>query len=109
MPTWSLDHVLRALADANRRRILLQVRDRPLSVGEVATRVAMSQQVVSHHLSVLRDAGLVAGRREGTRHLFAVRAEGFDVVREYVDGFWPPHLAALKRSAEATQRRRTHG
>ena len=109
MPVRSLDDALHALADANRRKILRQVRDRPLAVGEIASRVAMSQQAVSHHLSVLRGAGLVTGTREGARHLFVVRSEGFDVVREFLDSFWRPHLAALKRAAEATQRQGRHG
>lgn len=95
-----LDGALRALADGNRRTILAVVRDRPHAVGEIAERVAMSQQAVSHHLRVLRGAGLVSERREGTRHLFAVRTDGFAVVRDYLDGFWPTKLAALKKAVE---------
>lgn len=109
MSVRGLDDALRALADANRRKILRQVLDQPLAVGEIASRVAMSQQAVSHHLSVLRGAGLVTGTRDGARHLFVVHTEGFDVVREFLDSFWPPHLAALKRAAETTQRRGRHG
>jgi DNA-binding transcriptional ArsR family regulator len=100
-----LDGALRALADGNRRRILAVVRDQPGAVGEIAERVAMSQQAVSHHLRVLRGAGLVTERHEGTRHLFQVRTDGLGVVREFLDGFWPSHLAALKRVAEAEFRR----
>jgi DNA-binding transcriptional ArsR family regulator len=74
-----LDGALRALADGNRRRILAVVRDQPGAVGEIAERVAMSQQ--------------------------AVRTDGLGVVREFLDGFWPSHLAALKRVAEAEFRR----
>jgi hypothetical protein len=44
--------------------------------------------------------------REGTRHLFVVRTDGFDVVRQFVEGFWPTHLAALKAAAEKTARAR---
>jgi DNA-binding transcriptional ArsR family regulator len=99
-----LDAALRALADGNRRTILGVVRDRPRAVGEIADRVGMSQQAVSHHLRVLRGAGLVTEQREGTRHLFAVRTDGFGVVREFLDGFWPAHLAALKRAAEQAAR-----
>lgn len=109
MPAQSLDAALRALADGNRRTILDVVRDRPQAVGEIAEQVAMSQQAVSHHLRVLRGAGLVAERREGTRHLFMVRADGFGVVREFLDGFWPTHLAALKQAAEEAARGRNDG
>ena len=101
-----LDTTLRALADGNRRAILEVVRDTPRAVGEIAEDMAMSQQAVSHHLRVLRGAGLVTETRDGTRHLFMVRTDGFDVVRQFVEGFWPDHLAALKAAAEATARKR---
>jgi DNA-binding transcriptional ArsR family regulator len=95
-----LDTTLRALADGNRRAILEVVRDRPRAVGEIADEIAMSQQATSHHLRVLRGAGLVTERREGTRHLFVVRPDGFEVVRQFLEDFWPDHLAALKVAAE---------
>lgn len=101
-----LDVTLRALADGNRRAILDVVRDRPHAVGEIAAEMEMSQQAVSHHLGVLRGAGLVAETRDGTRHLFLVRADGFDVVRQFVEGFWPERLAALKAAAEKEARKR---
>ncbi len=100
----ALDATLRALADGSRRAVLDAVRDGPHPVGAIATRVGMSQQAVSHHLRVLRGAGLVSERREGSRHLFAVRTDGLAVVQEYLDGFWPKHLAALKRAAEEAAR-----
>ena len=99
-----LDAALRALADRNRRDILALIQERPRAVGEIAERVPMTQQAVSHHLRVLRGAGLVTERREGTRHLFLVRVEGFGVVREFLDRFWPERLAALKQAAEARAR-----
>jgi DNA-binding transcriptional ArsR family regulator len=107
--TEELDAALRALADGNRRRILELVRDLPRPVGEIADRVAMSQQAVSHHLSVLRGAGLVTEQRDGTRHLYVVRTDGFGVVQQYLGGFWPAHLADLKRAAERAARARAHG
>jgi DNA-binding transcriptional ArsR family regulator len=105
VPAEELDAALRALADGNRRRILALVRERPRAVGEIAEQVAMSQQAVSHHLRVLRGAGLVSERRERTRHLFVVRTDGLRAVRDFLDGFWPSHLAALKEAAEAEARR----
>ncbi len=100
-----LDAALHALADPNRRRILTFVRDEPRAVGDIALQVEMSQQAVSHHLHVLRGAGLVTEHRERTRHLFVVRTDGLSVVREFLDGFWPSHLSALKRAAEQEARR----
>lgn len=103
--TAALDAALRALADDSRRAILDQVRERPRAVGEIAQEIELSQQAVSHHLAVLRRAGLVSERREGTRHLFAVQTDGFAAVQEFLDGFWPRRLAALKSAAEAAARK----
>jgi DNA-binding transcriptional ArsR family regulator len=103
-PAQNLDSALRALADGNRRTILHLVRDRPRPVGEIAAQVKLTQQAVSHHLRVLRAAGLVTEQRDGTRHLFLVRPDGFGVVREFLDGFWPARLSALKRAAERAAR-----
>ena len=49
---------------------------------------------------MLRGAGLLTERREGTRHLFVMRTDGFDIVRQFLEGFWPDRLAALKAAAE---------
>ncbi len=97
-----LDLALRALADGNRRAILRVIRTAPKPVGEIAEELGLSQQTASHHLSVLRKAGLAAGRHEGTRHLFAVDTDGLAAVRSYLDDFWPEKLAALKAAVEST-------
>ena len=104
-----MDAALRALADPNRQRILHLVRDEQRAVGEIAASIAMSQQAVSHHLQVLRGAGLVTERRERTRHLFVLRTDGLQVVREFLDGFWPEHLTRLKQAAEAEARGSSSG
>lgn len=101
-----LDVALRALADPNRRSILRVVRDRPHSVGEVADATELSQQTTSHHLRTLHSAGLVTEVRQGTRHLFMLRTDGLRVVEDFLSGFWPDRLSALKAAAEATARRR---
>ena len=103
-PLDSSDAALRALADANRRRILSVVRDAPRAVGDIAEQVGMSQQAVSFHLRVLRGAGLVTEHRQRTRHLFVLRTDGLQVVQDLLTGFWPTHLAALKQAAEAEAR-----
>jgi len=96
-----LDSALRALADGNRRTILALVRDQPRAVGEITNRIPLTQQAVSHHLRVLRDAGLVTEQRLGTRHLYVVSTAGLRTVRVFLDGFWPPPLAALAQAAAA--------
>jgi DNA-binding transcriptional ArsR family regulator len=97
----AVDGALRALSDGTRRRVLALVRDQPRAVGEIAQELGLSQQIVSHHLKVLRGAGLVSERRERTRHLFVVRTDGLAAVSHFLNGFWPKHLAGLKRAAEA--------
>jgi DNA-binding transcriptional ArsR family regulator len=103
-----LDGVLRALADRHRREILEVIRSGPRPVGEIAREVGLSQQTTSHHLGVLHAGGLAVGRREGTRHLFAVNTDGLAAVRAYLDDFWPTKLGALKSAVESRQDQR-HG
>lgn len=92
---------LRAIAEPRRRALLLILRDEgELSVGALADRVAVTQQAVSLHLKVLEEAGLVEARRDGTRHLYAVKPDGFRPVQEFVAQFWGEHLAALKQTLE---------
>jgi DNA-binding transcriptional ArsR family regulator len=97
-----LDQTFHALADPNRRAILAIVRHKRAAVGELANALGLSQQIVSHHLKVLRAAGLVTGSRSGTRHLFAVRVEGLAVGKGFFDDFWPERLGALKRAVESS-------
>ncbi|WP_166983153.1 ArsR/SmtB family transcription factor [Paramicrobacterium fandaimingii] len=98
-----LDLALRALADENRRAILRVIRSDPQPVGVIADDVGLSQQTTSHHLGVLRKAGIAVGTRDGTRHLFAVDTNGLAAVRSYLDDFWPTKLSALKAAVEAEE------
>ncbi len=102
-PATDLDMALRALADANRRAILTAIRSEPRPVGLIAEEVGLSQQTTSHHLGVLRAAGLATGTRDGTRHLFAVNTDGLAAVRAYLDDFWPTKLLALKAVIESQE------
>ena len=97
----NLDRALRALADSNRRSILAVVRSGQRSVGAIAEQTQLSQQTTSHHLGVLREAGLVSSTRDGTRHLFVVDTDGLAAVRSYLDDFWPSKLTALKNAIES--------
>jgi len=99
----ALDRTFHALADPNRRAILSVVRNERCAVGQIATELGLSQQIVSHHLKVLREAGLVIGSRSGTRHLFAVRVEGLAVGSSFFDDFWPERLRALKHAVESSR------
>lgn len=96
----SADAVLRALAEPQRRRILTLVRDRELPAGEIAEHFDITHQAVSQHLRVLKDAGVLSERREGTRRLYALRPEAIEPVRAFLEDLWPSSLARLKDAVE---------
>ena len=89
-----------ALGDPTRRRIFERLRGGPLAVGELAAELPVSRPAVSQHLRVLREAGLVADRREGTRRLYELAPEGLTELRDWVDTFWSEALARFKAEAE---------
>ncbi|HSD49074.1 MAG TPA: metalloregulator ArsR/SmtB family transcription factor [Actinomycetota bacterium] len=93
--------VLDALGDPTRRRILEIVRDGALPVGRIASRLPVSRPAVSQHLRVLKEAGLVRDRHEGTRRVYAVDQAGLEALRAYLETFWDATLAAFKEAAEA--------
>jgi DNA-binding transcriptional ArsR family regulator len=91
---------LDALGDPTRRRVLELLRAGPRPVVELAAELPVSRPAVSQHLRVLKGAGLVTERREGTRHLYRIDPEGLAAVRTYLEGFWADALAAFKAAAE---------
>jgi DNA-binding transcriptional ArsR family regulator len=95
------DAAFQALAEPRRRDILRLVRDRPRSVNEIAERFDVTQQAISQHLKVLRDAGLVAVRPDGQRRLYVVRPEGLAALRDFLAEFWPDSLQRLKQAVES--------
>jgi DNA-binding transcriptional ArsR family regulator len=99
------DAVLRALAEPHRRRILSLVADREVPAGEIAQHFDITHQAVSQHLKVLRDAGLLNERRDGTRRLYAIRPEAIESVRAYLDELWPVALDQLRATVERDRRR----
>ena len=98
--------VLQALADSTRRAVFEQLRDGPRTVGEIARELPVSRPAVSQHLRVLKEAGLVADRPEGTRRLYRVDPEGLAELRAYVDAFWDDALAQFKVEAEKAEQGR---
>ncbi|SRR6478752_3783014 len=101
-----MEAALKAIAEPNRRRILTLVRATELTAGEIASHFEVSRPAVSQHLAVLKEAGLVHERRNGTRRLYSVRPEGFNEVKTFLESFWDEKLDALKREAEREERRR---
>ncbi len=101
-----MDSVANAIAEPRRREILSLVRERELSAGEIASRFDVTRPAVSQHLTVLREAGLLNERREGTRRLYSARPEGLAELREFLNGFWSERLERLRLAAELEQQRR---
>src|SRR5262245_6132297 len=97
----STDAALKALAEPNRRAILRLVRDQPRSVNEIAEHFDITQQAVSLHLKVLREAGLVGVRRDGQRRLYLVDPDGMASLQEFFAELWPAGLDRLKHAVEA--------
>jgi DNA-binding transcriptional ArsR family regulator len=97
---------IQALADPTRRAVFELLRDGPRAVGEIAARLPVSRPAVSQHLRVLKDAGLVTERREGTRRLYRVDPAGVGGLRDYFDSFWADALAAFKAAADAEAERK---
>ena len=81
------ERVLNALGDSTRRTVFKRLRAGARSVGEIARGMKVTRPAVSQHLKVLKAAGLVVDRAEGTRRLYAVSARGLDELRSWLDGF----------------------
>ena len=104
-----MEEAIRAIAEPNRRRILQLVTAKELSAGEIAAEFEITRPAVSQHLGVLREAGLVNERREGTRRLYSLRPEGFDDLKSFLEAFWDEGLERLKEAAELEEGRRRRG
>ena len=91
---------LDALGDPTRRRVFERLRRGPLSVTELAEKLPVSRPAVSQHLRVLKQAGLVTERRDGTRRLYRIDPDGLGELRDYFDDFWGDALAAFKAAVE---------
>lgn len=87
------------LGDSTRRTIFERLSDGPRSVGELAEGLPVSRPAVSQHLRVLKDAGLVSDRKEGTRRLYRVDPSGLAELRAYFDSFWGEALERFAAEA----------
>ena len=91
--------VLDALGDWTRRQIFDALKKGPQSVGQLAARMPVSRPAVSQHLRVLKDAGLVIDRKEGTRRIYSVDPDGLAGIRAYFDSFWDEALGRFAAAA----------
>lgn len=91
-----------ALGDSHRREIVRVLREGDHSVREIADELPISRPAVSRHLRLLKDAGLVTDRPQGTRRLYRLHGEGIEAVREYLDEMWGDAAARFRLYAENT-------
>jgi DNA-binding transcriptional ArsR family regulator len=91
---------LAALADPTRRRVFERLKSGPKAVGALARGLPVSRPAVSQHLKVLKEAGLVADRPEGTRRVYYIDPDGLGALRKWLDQFWDEALAAFQAEVE---------
>ena len=95
-----METALKAIAAPRRREILRLVREVELSAGEISRHFDVTRPAVSQDLTLLKEAGLVNERRNGTRRLYRARPEGLTDLKSFLEEFWTPRLEALKLEAE---------
>src|SRR2546421_6659139 len=103
-----MEATLKAIAAPHRRRILSLVRDGELSAGEIAANFDVTRPAVSQHLNVLKEAGLVDERRNGTRRLYRARPEGLAELKRFLEEVWDERLETTQRQAEKEEKAK-HG
>ena len=91
---------IQALGDPTRRAVFEQLRRGPRAVGEIARELPVSRPAVSQHLRVLKEAGLVTDRQNGTRRLYSLDQDGLAELRAYLESFWDDALAQYKQAVE---------
>src|ERR1700731_2280273 len=95
-------NALSALADPTRRHVFERLRSGPHAVGEIARGLPVSRPAVSQHLKILKEAGLVADRPEGTRRVYYIDPAGIGVLRQWLPQFWDEALAAFAAEVETS-------
>jgi DNA-binding transcriptional ArsR family regulator len=101
--------VFDAIAQPKRREILRLLSAGELSAGQIASRFAVTQPAISQHLKVLKDAGLLSERREGTKRMLSVRAEGLVELNDFLAEVLPARLDRLKEIVEKEERAERNG
>jgi DNA-binding transcriptional ArsR family regulator len=105
-----VDAALKALAEPRRREILRLVWAKELPATDIADQFAdVTRSAVSQHLGVLKAAGLVTERRDGTRRLYKARRDEMKKLRKFLDDYWTTGLERLRDVAEAAQRDKEKG
>ncbi len=98
---------MQAMAEPTRLAILKMVRRHEMPAGEIARNFkGVTRPAVSQHLRVLKDAGLVTERRQGTRRIYRLRPEGFAPLKALLEDFWDSRLEKLKTAVEKHEKRK---
>jgi DNA-binding transcriptional ArsR family regulator len=100
-----MEAAIRAIAEPHRREILRLVWTSELAAGEIARHFDVTRPAISQHLRVLKEAGLVSERRDGTKRLYRARPESIAQLREYLESYWDENLRLLKQAAEQEEQR----
>jgi DNA-binding transcriptional ArsR family regulator len=98
------ERVFSALNDPTRRAVFERLRAGPRPVGEIAQGLPVTRPAVSQHLKVLKEAGLVADRSEGTRRIYYIDPKGLGTMRAWLDQFWESALNAFAAEVERSHR-----
>ncbi|AFU60409.1 MAG: metalloregulator ArsR/SmtB family transcription factor [Nitrososphaera sp.] len=96
----------KAIADDNRRQVLLLLKDKERTPSEIATHFDFTLPALSTHLKVLRDAGLVNERREGQNRYYSVNRDAMSEMMRFFDLFWDDRLKSLKEYVENKERKK---
>jgi DNA-binding transcriptional ArsR family regulator len=99
------ERVFAALHDPTRRAVFERLRDGPRPVGDIARGLPVTRPAVSQHLKVLKEAGLVADRSEGTRRIYFIDPKGLGAMRVWLDQFWEAALAAFAAEVERSEKK----
>ena len=91
---------LTALADPSRREVFLKLQSGPLAVAAIARDMPVSRPAVSQHLKVLKEAGLVSDRPDGTRRIYYIDPHGLAGLRQWLDQLWDVALANFQAEIE---------
>jgi DNA-binding transcriptional ArsR family regulator len=92
-----------ALGDPNRRAIVELLSAQGRSVGELADALPISRPAVSRHLRLLKEAGLVVERPQGTRHIYHLHEQGVEAVQAYLTQVWGEAITRFRLTAENTK------
>ena len=93
-----------ALGDPTRRQVFERLAKGPTAVGDIARGLPVSRPAVSQHLKVLKEAGLVIDRAEGTRRVYQIDPQGLGQMRAWLDQFWAVALDAFAAEVERQEK-----